>query len=84
MKNNIQLLMEILNGHAKNVARANRGSAGSLFGRIANAELKLEVDGIRGQIPASEYITASGLILKPGDRVTVLRTEGKFVVLSTV
>ena len=84
MKNNIQMLFEILNGHTKHVAKANRSSTGSLFGRIVDAELTLEVDGIRGQIPASEYITATGVTLAPGDRVTALRTEGKFVVLNTV
>ena len=84
LKNNIQMLFEILNGHTKSVAKANRSGAGSLFGRIINTELKLEVDGIRGEIPANEYITVSGLTLESGDRVAVLRTEGKFVVLNTV
>ena len=38
LKNNIQMLFEILNGHTKSVAKANRSGAGSLFGRIINTE----------------------------------------------
>lgn len=84
MKSNIQEFMEIIDGRTKGVARANRSSAGSLFGRIVDTQLTLEVDGIDGQIPSGEYLVVTGLTLESGDRVVVLRTEGEFVVLNTV